>query len=264
MGEIIALHSYRGGTGKTNVTTSLAVRLAAQGYQVGVVDIDIQSPGIHALFDLDPSEFKATLNDVLWGRTRMLDAVHDVTNRVRSADGERALDGDGAVFLVPSSIDAADIARIIKEGYEVEDLNTALIAFLEDQGLDYLILDTHPGLSQEALLAMALSDVLIVMLRPDKQDYQGTAVTLDVAHRLAVPQVFLALNKVLLTEDDEALTLEVESAYDVPVAAVIPLDETVVRLGSTGVFAAMFPDSTVTGALDQLRNKLVNNTAPAD
>src|SRR5262245_53203 len=52
MAKIIAIHSFRGGTGKSNTTANIAALLAADGRRVGVIDTDIQSPGIHVLFGL--------------------------------------------------------------------------------------------------------------------------------------------------------------------------------------------------------------------
>ena len=51
MTKIISVHSYRGGTGKSNLVANLATNLALQGKRVASIDIDIQSPGIHILFD---------------------------------------------------------------------------------------------------------------------------------------------------------------------------------------------------------------------
>lgn len=41
---IVSVHSYRGGTGKSNTTANLAALLAAEGRRVGVIDTDLQSP----------------------------------------------------------------------------------------------------------------------------------------------------------------------------------------------------------------------------
>ena len=49
MGKIISIHSFRGGTGKSNLTANLATNVALMGNRVGIVDTDIQSPGIHTL-----------------------------------------------------------------------------------------------------------------------------------------------------------------------------------------------------------------------
>jgi septum site-determining protein MinD len=50
MTQVIAVHSFRGGTGKSNLIANLATTMAHQGKRVGIIDTDIQSPGIHVLF----------------------------------------------------------------------------------------------------------------------------------------------------------------------------------------------------------------------
>ena len=57
MARVISVHSFRGGTGKSNIAASLATALALQGRRVAVVDTDIQSPGIHILFGLRLTTF---------------------------------------------------------------------------------------------------------------------------------------------------------------------------------------------------------------
>ncbi len=63
MATIVSIHSFRGGTGKSNTTANLAAIYAQQGLRVGVIDTDIQSPGIHVLFGLAGDEVEASLND---------------------------------------------------------------------------------------------------------------------------------------------------------------------------------------------------------
>lgn len=53
MSKIVSVHSFRGGTGKSNVTANLATLTALEGLRVGIVDTDVQSPGIHVLFGFD-------------------------------------------------------------------------------------------------------------------------------------------------------------------------------------------------------------------
>lgn len=73
MPRIISIHSFRGGTGKSNTTANVAALLAAEGRRIGVVDTDIQSPGIHVLFGVDQETLDHTLNDYLWGRCKIED-----------------------------------------------------------------------------------------------------------------------------------------------------------------------------------------------
>ncbi len=64
MSQIISVHSFRGGTGKSNTTANIAALLALEGRRVGVIDTDIQSPGIHILFGLDEAEMRYALNSI--------------------------------------------------------------------------------------------------------------------------------------------------------------------------------------------------------
>ena len=66
-GKIISIHSYRGGTGKSNMTANIAACATLAGKRVAVLDTDLQSPGIHVLFGFDQSKINLTLVDFLWG-----------------------------------------------------------------------------------------------------------------------------------------------------------------------------------------------------
>src|SRR5438094_577751 len=116
MSKIVSTHSFRGGTGKSNLTANIASTLALQGARVAVVDTDVQSPGIHVPFGLDQENLRFTLNHYLWGQCAIEDAAADVTSALR-ADGADVADGT-ALFLIPSSIRTDDIARILKAGYD--------------------------------------------------------------------------------------------------------------------------------------------------
>jgi MinD-like ATPase involved in chromosome partitioning or flagellar assembly len=252
MAKIISTHSYRGGTGKSNVTANLATQLAMRGQRVAIIDTDIQSPGIHVLFQVDPQELKLTLNDYLWGRCRVEETAVDVTGLITDANGKPVVAAPGAVLLVPSSIKAGEIARIIKEGYDVNALNDGFQDLIEALRLDYLLIDTHPGVNEETLLSIAISDTLVLILRPDHQDYQGTAVTLELARRLEVPQLLLLVNKALASFDFRALSDRIASTYRTPVGAVLPLSEDMVRLGSGGIYSVLDPTAAFSDGIRTL------------
>jgi MinD-like ATPase involved in chromosome partitioning or flagellar assembly len=242
--KIISIHSFRGGTGKSNVTANLAVLTALGGKRVGIVDTDVQSPGIHVLFGFDEEQIKVSLNDYLWGKCRIEETAYDVGDSLHAALPERA-----RVFLIPSSLRAGEIAKILREGYDVSRLNDGFRELIERLELDYLFIDTHPGVNEETLLSIAISDTLVIVLRADNQDYQGTAVTVDLARRLETPQVLLLLNKVLAPFDAGALATQLTATYGVPVAGVLPLSEDMVRLASSGVFSLHHPEHPITRTL---------------
>jgi MinD-like ATPase involved in chromosome partitioning or flagellar assembly len=80
MSQIVSIHSFRGGTGKSNLTANLATLLVVAGQRVGVIDTDIQSPGLHILFGLQEAEIRHALNDYLWGACAIEHTAHDVTS----------------------------------------------------------------------------------------------------------------------------------------------------------------------------------------
>ena len=82
MSKIISIHSFRGGTGKSNSSANIATILAMKGHRVGVIDTDIQSPGIHILFGLEEDQMVHSLNDYLWGKCEIQDTAVDVTENL--------------------------------------------------------------------------------------------------------------------------------------------------------------------------------------
>lgn len=241
MGEIISVHSFRGGTGKSNLTANIATELAMRGNRVAIVDTDINSPGIHVLFGFDETRIGKTLNDYLWDRATIEQVAYPL-NAVVSDDPGRGFLRGLAIWLVPSSIRTGEIARILREGYDVTLLNEGFMTLLDDLDLDYLFIDTHPGLNEETLLSIAISNALIIIMRPDQQDFQGTAVTIDIAHKLEVPRLRLVVNKALSRYDFARLRNEIEESYNVPVAGILPLSEDVASNASSNIFSALYPD----------------------
>jgi len=250
MPKVVSIHSYRGGTGKSNFTANLSTTVALQGYRVGVVDTDVPSPGIHNLFCLEPEQMGKTLNNYLWGEIPIEEAAYDVSANV-------GVEGAGKLFLIPSSVKADDIAKILKDGYDVKLLNDGFRSFVKALKLDYLFIDTHPGLSKETFLSIAISHVLILILRPDKQDYQGTAITVDVARQLKVRKMLLAINKAHSKLNLEALKQKVEETYNETVAGVFPLSEDVVQLASEGVFCVRYPEHLVSQEFRKVAQQII-------
>jgi len=251
MSKIISIHSFRGGTGKSNVTANLAVLAALSGQRVGIVDTDVQSPGIHVLFGFDEDKVQRCLNDYLWGRCPIEETAYDVGDALAGAAA-----AGGRIFLIPSSLQAGEIARVLREGYDVSRLNDGFRELVEKLELDTLFIDTHPGVNEETLLSIAISDALLIVLRADNQDFQGTAVTVDLARRLETPKILLLLNKVLPPFDEAELGRTLQKSYGVPMAGVLPLSEDLVRLASSGVFCMHHPDHEVTRTLRRVSQAL--------
>ena len=250
MADVVLIHSFRGGTGKSNTTANLATTIARTGKRVAVVDTDIQSPGIHVLFGMEEVNPKATLNQYLWGSCPVEEVAHDVSPDEVKQNG-------GKVFLLPSSSDAGDITRILHEGYDVRLLKKGFASLIKTLNLDYVFVDSHPGLNEETLLCIAVSNTLVVILRPDRQDFQGTAVMVDLARKLKVPKILMVVNRVMQNSDPEMVRQQLEAKYEVPVVGVLPNCDEMMQLASSGLFSLRYPDHPLTQIYHQVADKVM-------
>lgn len=237
--SVVCVHSFRGGTGKSNLSANVAAQLARKGMRVGVIDADVQSPGIHVLFGLSGDDITASLNDFLFDGVPIEQVALDVT-----PPGV-----PGRIHLIPSSIQPGEITRVLRNGYDSQQLVEGLREFVDVLELDALLVDTHPGLQEETLLSLVVADTVLVVLRPDQQDYEGTGVTVHVAKELEVPRIAIVVNKSPDSFDPAVVRERVEQAYDCPVVAVLPHSDAMMTLGSAGIFSLRYPDEDLSKEL---------------
>jgi septum site-determining protein MinD len=185
MTKVIAVHSFKGGTGKTTLTANLAATLALH-HRVGVMDLDLSGPGLHVLFGLKKGEVKATMTDIFLGDATPSDVIIDLTPRFPKMKG---------LYFCPASNKVEDMLRLLKAGLEVSLFQDTLQKVGEQCNLDYIIVDTHPGVENDTVLAMGCCDVLVLVSRVDQQDLFGTAVMVLLAETFEKP-TFLTLNMV--------------------------------------------------------------------
>ena len=254
LGRIISTHSFRGGTGKSNTTANLATLMAKEGFRVGVIDTDIQSPGIHVLFQLGESAIDKTLNDYLWHKCTIEQAAYNVS--LRTLGIEPQADAAGQLFLIPSSLRTGEIARVLREGYDVSRLTDGFHDLLDRLKLDYLFIDTHPGVNEETLLSIAVSDCLVLLVRPDQQDFQGTAVTIELARKLNVPDMFVVINKAPPDFEPVKLADQVQQLFKTEVFAVLPLSLEMAKVASNDLFCNRFPNHSLTEQFKSIVRRL--------
>jgi septum site-determining protein MinD len=245
MAKVVAVHSYRGGTGKSNTTANLGVAIATTGKRIAIIDTDIQSPGIHVLFGLEPNAMNQTLNNYLWGECSIAEVAYDRTPPEVQAQG-------GRLYLIPSSCELEHITRILQEGYDVRLLRNGIKTLIETLNLDYVLIDTHPGLNEETLLCVAVSNLLLIVLRPDKQDFQGTAVMVDLARKLRVPKILMVVNRVLAKTDTASLQERIRQTYDAEVAGLFYNCDEMMELASSDLFYLRYPHHPLTQVMQTL------------
>ncbi len=122
----ILVLSGKGGVGKSTFSAQLAFTLASKGFQVGLLDVDICGPSI----------------------PRMLGLVGQEVHQSASGWSPVYVDDNLAVmsigFMLPSSDDA-----VIWRGPRKNALIKQFLTDVVWEDLDYLIVDTPPGTSDE-------------------------------------------------------------------------------------------------------------------
>jgi MinD-like ATPase involved in chromosome partitioning or flagellar assembly len=247
MTRIIAFHSFRRGAGTSNLLASCAALLAARGKRVGIIDTDFQSPSAHILFGLSEAKTGKTMNDYLWDQSAIQNVVHDVTPPGLS----------GKMFLAPASPEIGPVMRLLREGYDVDRLTKSFSEMAKTFELDFLLVDTSAGVNEETLVTLAVSDVLMLILRLDKQDYQGTAVIASLARKLEIPRMELVVNHMPDSFAPADVRREVEEKYETPVAALFPDTQEMLSLASSGIFALRYPKHPMTATLQKLSDSFV-------
>jgi MinD-like ATPase involved in chromosome partitioning or flagellar assembly len=249
MSAVVTIHSFRRGAGKTSLAASLAVLLTMQGRRVALVDTDFQSPGIHLFFGVPDEKISRSLNDYLWNKCDILATVQDVTSRV-------APNGMGKLFLLPASSKIADIMKSIRTPPNIDRYVSGLERIQKELSLDFILVDAPAGLSEDTLQTIAVSNAVVLVMHPDKHNFQGTAVTVDTIRRLHVPTIHLVLNDAPEALDIEDTRHELEEVYHCDGSVVLKHSEELLALSSSRPFALQYPSHPLTAQIGKLAERL--------
>ncbi len=144
--RVLAVTSGKGGVGKTNVAINVALGLARLGHRVGLLDADFGLGNVDVLLGLTPD---AHVGDLLAGRKTMSEIV---------------MHGPLGVQIIPASSGQRSLAGLTPAE------RTRLKAALDQvtASLDYLIIDTASGLTDNVIEMLLLAEriILVTSLEP--------------------------------------------------------------------------------------------------
>lgn len=207
MGQVIAISSGKGGTGKTTVCAAVACCLAAEGRRVLCIDADI---GLRNLdISLGMSDLAVvTFTDVLDGHYTLDEAT---------PHGE--IDG---LFLLtaPSGVRAEEIS---------EPAFRKLLDGARDR-FDYVLIDAPAGIGKGFRLATANADRILMVTGPDPAAMRDAAGATDLLTLGGKSDIRLIVNRVT-PQLFRRMKLTVDDVMDevgLPLLGVIPEDPNVV------------------------------------
>ncbi len=220
-GKTFALHSYKGGTGKTTLISNLAAFYAMSGMRVCLLDFDLYAPSLAIYFR---KKTKVYLNSLLNGEADISDVLVDLSPE---------LGLKGKLFLGFSSPGKEDV-RDIEIKHEMKWQLAALRRFLsaknqlfEEYKIDYLFLDTSPGIRYWSINSLAAADMLFLIMKNSDMDIEGTKKMInDIYDSLAKfgSKYYVILNKVpgASPTDEKAWEAELERDIGAQVVGSIP------------------------------------------
>jgi flagellar biosynthesis protein FlhG len=147
--RVLTITSGKGGVGKTNVATNLAIELALMGKQVTVFDADLSLANIDVLLGLRPAY---NLNHVVSGERTLQEVIVEGPHHVR---------------VVPASSGVQALADLTRE-----QLNRLTGQFAQlERSCDFLIIDTGAGISDNVMCFLHAADQILVVTTPEPTAY---------------------------------------------------------------------------------------------
>jgi septum site-determining protein MinD len=172
-----SFNSYKGGTGKTNTSLNTAVQLAREGNKVCLLDFDFLGPALFAIFGTRDGSY---LNQAFYEEVDLEDVLFPYESPGLSRKGGNLLVGlaDPTPETISKFHNYTDddhreaFGRIMDTQEIIED----------DYQVDFIIIDTGPGLRRDVANAIMISDAIALILKPTLADLEGTK--LVVTHML--------------------------------------------------------------------------------
>jgi MinD-like ATPase involved in chromosome partitioning or flagellar assembly len=256
MSKIIAVHSYKGGTGKTLLSVNLAATFAKLGKRVCLFDLDFRAPSLFAILKIDNAQ--CWLNDYLNGACDIKKVMIDLSSKIP---------GSGKFFAAlanPGTEAIRDMSAKDRK-WEMRALGRLLSLrnmLLNDQGFDYLIFDTSPGLQYSSINAIVTADFVVVATTGDRSDVDGTRRMLRELYNLFEKKTGLVINKVLDSTSKSNLdevNARVKDVYHVPMLGLVPCFCEILRAEGNLIFIQDKPNHPFTKILEEMAKRIEAN-----
>ena len=252
MARIIVVTSGKGGVGKTTSSAAIATGLAQKGKKTVVIDFDI---GLRNL-------------DLIMGCERRV--VYDFVNVIQGdATLNQALIKDKRtenLFILPAS-QTRDKDALTREGVEKVLNDLATMAF------DFIVCDSPAGIETGALMALYFADEAIITTNPEVSSVRDSDRILGIlsskSRRAENGQdpikehlLLTRYNPGRVSPGDMLSMVDVLELLRIPLAGVIPEDQSVLRASNQGEPVILDIDSDAGKAYADTVDRLLGEERP--
>jgi flagellar biosynthesis protein FlhG len=143
--RVIAVTSGKGGVGKSNVVSNLAIALSTQGKKVLVLDADLGLGNLDVLLGLSPAY---NMNDVLNGEKSLFEII---------------VDGPAGIKIIPAGSGVQEFTSLGQH----EKLKLLEELDMLEEKFDIMIVDTEAGISENVTYFSVAAQEIIVVVTPE-------------------------------------------------------------------------------------------------
>ena len=245
--HIIIVMSGKGGVGKSTVSSNLAAMLSMQGYQTGIMDVDITGPNIPKMFGVEDEK------------------LHVLDEKLIPVTVPPSMKLISMAFLLPDKDSPVMWRGPVKMG--------AIKQFIEDVNwgyLDYLVVDMPPGTGDEALSIVQLmpkADGMIIVTTPQDVALLDSRKSLRFGAETRIPIIGIVENmsgfvcphcgeitNIFKSGGGEAAARELNVQF----LGKVPIEPGVVDAGDSGMPVVLkYPESASAKAFESIVDKVV-------
>lgn len=241
MSQVIVVASGKGGTGKTTVSTSLALALTRKNYKVLVIDCDSGMRGTDMMLGIT-SRLVHDISDVVSGTCSLQDALYE-------CNGAKGLYTIAAPVLAEDEISPRVMKQFIDEN---------------KHEYDYVIVDAPAGVGSGFESAAIAADRALVVVNTEPISVRGGVNIRNRLSEMGITNVRLVINRF----DSERFVAtglysdldEVIDTVGIQLIAVVPEDVRIAALSQRGILATNWSSSVV--VFDTLVERLSGNNVP--
>jgi MinD-like ATPase involved in chromosome partitioning or flagellar assembly len=257
--KVIAIHSSRGGTGKTVIATNLAATYANKGLNVTLLDLDFRAPSLITVFSKGiRGPVNHWLNDFMNDRCTIEQALIDVSE-------EYNLKGRLLIGLANPTIEAIRNMMGKSRAWEVaaaKKLFSLRSTLSNDMSMDCCIFDTSPGIQYSSINAVISSDLSIIVTTLDSLDIKGVQKMLAEFYDEFEKRTIVLMNKAFpqtqnwSNKKQKELINQMEKALKHPIIGVIPCYCDVLQAKRASLLAIEKPNHPFLRNLQEVAKKL--------
>ena len=200
--RVIGCVSAKGGVGKTTTAINIAAALNTFGKDVTLVDANLTAPNVGVYLGVPIAP--VTLHDVLKGRKDAREAVFQHKSGVK---------------ILPSSI-------ALKDAKKSDPSRLDLVLRDIDGHSDFILVDSAPGLTREALASIKASNEILVITNPEMPAVTDALKTVKICKEMKKHVLGVLVTKTNAKNADMSLK-DIENILEVPVVGIIPEDRAV-------------------------------------